>query len=632
MRIQHNMRSMNSNRVLKASNLSKAKAVERLASGYRINRAADDAAGLAISEKMRSQIRGLNQAVRNVEDGISYVQVADGSLEEVQQMLHRMHELAVQSANGTNVSEDRTHLDDEVQQLKREIGDIFENTEFNTKKIWKGEPFLVEVIVGETSINGISISAKSVSNTITDTNKEAMPRNSVRISADSSGLKFYWDAYNGNRYTTENIPWEQDPTGTHTINVGDYLDTTTYPELTGIDFQYEYSALSEAKLTDIIRALNGKTISNYDSVSESTVKNAGLASGVTISGSTTYPAELVANRSFDNPDNEYIEGIKVGGVYSNVTPRADDNSPLEFTFYMRNIGEVKAKISSVYYYSSERNASGENIWWEYYTSGGVQRQSTKYNYISNPKGSLNDLFYALDNGGPASFNSPTSPANGVVYFSYTLQATNSFTTTYGGTSRDVGSMSVGFRVNSGDTRDNLRQMFDSITGVDFNPSSTKGTYRIYNSAVAKAGDIVTRTYGYTYENRGNLTIQAGANDGQILTLDYPVMDNEYLDIVNLKVDTQYEAEKAITTAQEALQKVSKVRSVFGAFQNRLEHTLEYNKNASENLQNAESRLRDADMAEEMVSLSKNNILTEMGQQVLSMANSDPESVLNLLKG
>lgn len=631
MRIQHNMRAANANRVLKNNNLSRVKATEKLSSGYRINRAGDDAAGLAISEKMRSQIRGLNQASRNVEDGISYVQVADGSLEEVQQMLHRIHELSVQAANGTNVQEDRLHIDSEVQQLKKEISSIFAETEFNTKKIWVGEPHLVDVIVGTTTINGMSVPQTSIYSRVTDTNKEAFPRSGVRISADSSGMIFSWTGYNGNAYSTEVVPWEQDPTGTHLINLKDYMDTTAYPELTGINFQYGYTAHSDAQLTDIIRALNGRSLSGSDSISETTVNVGSVSGRVSSSAYIDYTAELAAGESFDITDNTFLEGLKVGGAYSNVTPRQNDSDPLVFTFDMRNVGEVKAVFSDTYYSSSNRDPAGENLWWEYYTSGGVQRQRGLNYYLSNDNGSLQDLFYALDGAGNTSLKSPTCPVDGTVTMRFDLRATTPFTTTYGTTTDYVGYMYVRFNLKSTDSRDDVRAVFDSLKGLDINPTGTP-QYRIYNSAVANAGDIVTHTYGYDYEYRGNLTIQAGANGGQILSMDYPVMTNEYLGIESLRVDTQEEAEKAITTSQEAVQVVSKVRSLFGAFQNRLEHTLEYNKNASQNLQEAESRLRDADMAKEMMELSKDNILAEMGQKVLSMANSDSESVLNLLRG
>ncbi len=130
--VQHNMQAMNSNRMLGLTSNSLSKSTEKLSSGYRVNRAADDAAGLAISEKMRRQIRGLTQASRNSQDGISMVQTAEGALNEVHDMLQRLNELAVQSANGTLVSsQDRSYIQLEVSQLIQEIDDVANNTKFN---------------------------------------------------------------------------------------------------------------------------------------------------------------------------------------------------------------------------------------------------------------------------------------------------------------------------------------------------------------------------------------------------------------------------------------------------------------------------------------------------------------------
>lgn len=137
--VQHNLTAANTNRQLGITTNGLQKSTEKLSSGYKINRAADDAAGLSISEKMRNQIRGLNKASDNAQDGISLVQTAEGALNEVHSMLQRMSELAVQASNGTNASQDRTALDNEVQQLKTEIGRVGTTTQFNKMDILAGE-------------------------------------------------------------------------------------------------------------------------------------------------------------------------------------------------------------------------------------------------------------------------------------------------------------------------------------------------------------------------------------------------------------------------------------------------------------------------------------------------------------
>ena len=137
--VQHNLTAMNSNRMLGVTTSTQAKSTEKLSSGYKINRAADDAAGLSISEKMRKQIRGLTQASSNAQDGISAVQTAEGALNEVQDMLQRMNELAVKAANGTNSEDDRNYIQDEVNQLIKEIDRVSTTTKFNETYLLKGD-------------------------------------------------------------------------------------------------------------------------------------------------------------------------------------------------------------------------------------------------------------------------------------------------------------------------------------------------------------------------------------------------------------------------------------------------------------------------------------------------------------
>ena len=149
--VQHNMQAMNANRQLGVTTDSQKKVTEKLSSGYKVNRAADDAAGLTISEKMRSQIRGLTQASANAQDGISCVQTAEGALTEVHSMLQRMNELAVKAANGTNTSADRLAIQKEVSALTAEISRVAESTEFNTLNLLKGS-FNYDIQVGAANV------------------------------------------------------------------------------------------------------------------------------------------------------------------------------------------------------------------------------------------------------------------------------------------------------------------------------------------------------------------------------------------------------------------------------------------------------------------------------------------------
>ena len=163
--VQHNLTAMNSNRMLGLTTSSLAKSTEKLSSGYKINRAADDAAGLAISEKMRRQVRGLTQASTNAQDGISAVQTAEGALNEVHDMLQRMNELATQAANGTNTTVDRGYINQEVQALKSEISRVASTTTFNEQSLLDGTFTAKNLQVGAESGQYISISIVAMSST-----------------------------------------------------------------------------------------------------------------------------------------------------------------------------------------------------------------------------------------------------------------------------------------------------------------------------------------------------------------------------------------------------------------------------------------------------------------------------------
>lgn len=162
--VQHNLTAVNSNRMLGLTTATQAKSTERLSSGYKINRAADDAAGLAISEKMRRQVRGLTRASANAQDGISMVQTAEGALNEVHDMLQRMNELAVQASNGTNQGEDRGYLDQEFQQLANEINRTAQQTTFNEIGLLSSDKS-VTLQVGTESGHTISLGLSKMSAT-----------------------------------------------------------------------------------------------------------------------------------------------------------------------------------------------------------------------------------------------------------------------------------------------------------------------------------------------------------------------------------------------------------------------------------------------------------------------------------
>ena len=211
--VQHNMQAANASRVLNVTAGQQAKSTEKLSSGYRINRAADDAAGLSISEKMRKQIRGLDRASTNAQDGVSAVQTAEGALTEVHSMLQRMNELTVQAANGTNSTKDISAINDEVQQLKKEIGRIGSTTDFNGKFMLKGSAVAIFVGYTDASANTIKISGVQLSKiaslvgsiTSTKTAKDQLAKIASAIEQVSTARSTFGALQNRLEHTIDNL-------------------------------------------------------------------------------------------------------------------------------------------------------------------------------------------------------------------------------------------------------------------------------------------------------------------------------------------------------------------------------------------------------------------------------------------
>ena len=374
--VQHNLQAMNANRMLNVTTGQQAKSTEKLSSGYRINRAADDAAGLTISEKMRKQIRGLDQASTNAQDGVSAVQTAEGALTEVHSMLQRMNELAVQSANGTNAQSDRQAIQDEIDQLATEIDRVSETTKFNEIYLLKGD---------------------------------------TKTASKASFMKSTY-AMAGNLY-----------------------------------------------------AKGGKAALTADQLKEELAK-----------GNRVYT--VAENAAGDQTDANIAEA---GKDY----------------VYATKLYDAKGKEVSAEQIADSKNADGK---------------TAATNYYVNEKGAV---------------------ANAI-----------------------------------------------TITAAD-----NKIAVKIESMSAAGIG------------------------------------------VKDLKVDTEDDATAAIDRIAEAVAKVSSQRSALGAVQNRLEHTIDNLDNVVENTTSAESRIRDTDMAEEMVNYSKNNILAQAGQSMLAQANQSTQGVLSLLQ-
>ena len=456
--VQHNITAMNANRMLGMTTNSLSKSTEKLSSGYRINRAADDAAGLTISEKMRKQIRGLDQASTNAEDGVSAVQTAEGALTEVHSMLQRMNELAVQASNGTNSEDDRKAIQDEISQLTTEIDRVAETTKFNETYLLKGE----------------------------DNTKN------VYMKGHDAGLK-----------------------GTLT----DGADSATFKIAAG--------ALDAGKKVTI----GGKeyTIAATKTEAEDLFKTAQADETVTIDGTSYTIKETTAADKNEYTVDDLKDKVKAGATVeykgkSATVIKDDDNNDIDDT------------DSSVI------------------TAGKAISLMEKELLAANKIGTADQA------------------------------ATMGTTPTY---------------------------------------SSTDGAKFTINKGYATVADRLSFS----------LHVGSDADMTNKINVNIETMNSAYLGIkdLNVKDSTGNAATYAIDAIADAVAKVSEQRSALGAVQNRLEHTIDNLDNVVENTTSAESRIRDTDMAEEMVAYSKNNILQQAGQSMLAQANQANQGVLSLLQ-
>ena len=461
--VQHNMQAANASRML-------GKSTEKLSSGYRINRAADDAAGLSISEKMRKQIRGLDQASTNASDGISSVQTAEGALTEVHSMLQRMNELAVQAANGTNSESDRSSIQDEIDQLATEIDRVAETTKFNETYLLKGGN---GDKVYHVHAHDAGLAGTLTENTITAT---------FQMKALEIGDSY---AIGGTTYRIGAKDVNEAKTALGATNLGDgdviNIDGKSYTIVANAaDVDLEMARITAGKVDQL--ATYGSTLS---------------FGGKTVTVFSEKDKDV--NQVYTDPNNKTLITAK----------------------------QAYAKSRTELIAASSIGATGgkANI---------AAAEPTKVE------------------------------VNGKTFMNFTI---------------------------------------------------TRGT-------VTTRNDL---TFNLHVGSDADMTNKIG------VTIETMNSKNLGLDGINVSDDTGKAATYAIDAIADAVAKVSAQRSALGAVQNRLEHSIANLDNVVENTEAAESRIRDTDMAAEMVTYSKNNILAQAGQSMLAQANQSTQGVLSILQ-
>lgn len=656
--------SQNAARQYKITGTDRSRSAEKLSSGYRINRAADDAAGLSISEKMRKQIRGLDKASQNIDDGLSYVQVADGALAEVQSMMHRLSELSVQAANDTNTAADRLAIDNEVQDLKTEINRVFETTEFNTKKIWDANGN-DKVQIGVDKVPAVTSPYRNTSQqySISEANKWLHPSNySYNIAADENGVTVSWTAFDGNTYSTTTMPWPSDDMAGQSLDfeIGKYLDTATYPALanSGINFHLKYNISDVASKQDVIDSINGTSMSfgvvaNTDAKlstdNGNTYQSSYTKNGVTLyfESQIDYTAQLASDRKFiyGQTDTDFMEpDVSDPDNFKNPLSNNlwDDagNWKMDFTMGQNSTNPNaqattggtftgNGQSNSTYYYGTttepnnpmDPNTPGYRYWWNY----NIYHQPTYNEHkLPNSDGSPSSIYDALCNPDSLNFALNSTQNGGTI--GITIPITNTPGYKVGGQDyTSIGRINMFFRVQPNTTLDDIKDLLNDITGVDI---SATGLGRATNYGTFVNTVTLDKPI---YESQINIKIQTSDVAYDHMSIAYKSLRLENLGLKQTNTLTHNDAEAAIAATADALAIVSEQRSLFGAYQNRLESAHSTVENTGENVQNAESRLRDTDMAAEMVNYSKANILAQAGEAVMAQSNSRLNQIATLLQ-
>jgi len=583
MRINNNLLAINSHRQMGISALDGSKSMEKLSSGFRINRAGDDAAGLAISEKMRGQIRGLSMASKNSSDTISLIQTAEGALGETHAILQRMRELSVQSANDTNTDTDRMELQNEIKQLKAEIDRIGNTTEFNTKKLLDG-------------------SAKGVSDEIKGT---------FRMNANSGVMVGSDELANMQKIVGDDKNWALDgafmliKTGQSFNGTDKTFDAADYKLVGPNGEQYSFIELGDKtkitadKLADLGNTIVSKgsyaigtggvngttvtiTVGNATAIGSAAVSQvaagSSLAVGSTVKLGTAASFSLNVGGKTVKVDYDKDGILTVGG-----TVVSDDK-----TFVLDDGTVLK------------NNKSGE-----------IEVTQGRITLLDDLDGTDAKIDYTIAQDSVLAAGSNLTDKAEFEAGSIIMSADS--------TAADKAAINASINFDAG------KVGFSATSGASLNA-------KFEDMAVTDSFTFVFSEYkAATSDLKDSIMGQIGANSGQTMFVSMGDMRAKALGVDQIDIASKWGAATAIETVNNALQKVSSQRSALGAIQNRLEHTIKNLDVAAENLQAAESRIRDVDMAKEVMTFTKNNILQQASQAMLAQANQVPQSVLQLLR-
>ena len=601
--IAHNLSAMNAQRQFGLVTNRRSKATEKLSSGFRINRAADDAAGLSISEKMRRQIRGLTQGVQNTEEGISLCQVADGALAEVNEMLHRVTELSVKAATGTQSDQDRQYIQQEISQILEEIDRIGSNTTFNEKHIFRGKEDLIYNPDGTVStMQDITFQYLQLVDTAAGRVPLVQGENfdKLHLQAITQNQNIALDGY------TFNMIYGSGSTSNSSIRI------------------------TAADGTKRAVRLDGGDLSDNESITVSAVTN----TGDSWSRTATYKGENG-------------EEIAITQTVKLLAPtESEKNYQISYSLAVNNdaVDATKSIQNLEFAFHTDTAYNNDDQCEGYFIDGNRVDKYTMYSTTSSPvtenktnanlhMGTIPDSFSIVDVDKALTFSEKISfdfqgatPPDTLSIGHYNSVDEWSHFDNLGG---NLGTNAI--RKDLGFT---LYYDMGSLSDLQTDHTIT------FNYGIADvkkdpnlAGVTLTPNTDYmaNHEETLSIWIHTGVEAGDGMFVDIEEMNTRVLRLRGLDVSTVDGANDANEAVKEALKHISSNRAIIGAQQNRLEHIVANEENIIENTTAAESKIRDTDMAKLMVDYSNLGILEQAGQAMMAQANQSNAGILKLLQ-
>lgn len=621
MRIFHNVLSLEVYRFVNQSSLKLANIQEKLASGLQISRAADDAAGLSISERMRAQIVGLNQAARNTQDAISLIQTAEGGMNEVHSLLQRGRELSVQAANDTLTKEDKKKVQNEIKEILKEVDRIANTTEFNTKKLLNKGPTLVQT--APPPLNAEQKVIDALQRSMLE-QAEKMVKNLYGLQGDNTTLKVVLDAsLDGAGGTLALV--RASVTGNVAKDLELHVDMADFPSIVWPNGGTSPNYLDRTVAHEMVHAVFFRSLNmNQD------VNGNGVAGEQDRAVSTWF--QEGAAEFIHGADDRLLADIQ-NKMANNGGNLADAVNTI--VNFIPNDGNAWTQVSESY------SAGYAAVKYLDYTlrmaTGGTEAGGIVTGGTLGFKDFLQELYHGglRDRTMDDAFAAINTAAGGTLGFTSMATFLAKFKGTGAGDGQDyiiTKLYNTGLLTNA-DT--------GSIGGSDYDPSNPE----LNSEQVVSDTDHLTTTpllhfkivwpdnvpvgTSPTPNSDSILKMHIGANEGITLDVALSNVTSESLGITN--IDVVEHAQQAITSFEKAIEAVSSERSRLGAIQNRLEYTLNNLINAQENITAAESRIRDADMAKMMMESVKYTIILQAAQAMFTQANQSSQQVLQLLR-